>query len=192
MISGELEVGDTLRVRTERIALIVVSFIALVSIAVAAYSLGVNRNTAGPEQAASDPAPEPAQETTAAVKKGPEKVEKVEREPVTFSGTGDSDTEPFTVPPGTYTVKADYEGTSKTGEWAFHWFTVRLKNIDDGDESKLPKPHPGLKPGIIIWEFLDSEQANTGYYGTQSVRFDEGGTYLFQIKAEGPWTLTIS
>jgi hypothetical protein len=84
---------------------------------------------------------------------------------VKFSGTGDSATQSFKWPGGLMRVNCTHSGDSN--------FIVHLVRSSDGD----------------IEEFLVNEIGS--YNGSRGVSVSSG-EYLFDIQADGPWTITVS
>lgn len=95
-------------------------------------------------------------------------------EPYVISGSGQSTSEAFNLVPGLRTFAVEYEGSGK-----YEYFSVELLNQDGS----------GRESEFLFTEMLDSGQPFTG---SEAAQIRGPGVYVLQVKANGPWQVTIT
>ncbi len=101
-------------------------------------------------------------------------------EELTFSGKGDGATRPFQLEQGLRVFEVEHGEAEE-----FTLFSVRLLP----EEENAPEVTvPGLQPGIIFSELLSEGET---FEGSKAVRVSKSGTYVLQIEADAPWTVSI-
>jgi hypothetical protein len=114
--------------------------------------------------------PVPAEPATPAPENPPAEEPPPATDVVTFTGTGATTSQPFTLQPGRYRATALMEVTQPTG------FTVTLRGPDNSEQQ-------------IFDESIDTPQSWTA---TATVRIDTAGDYYVEVtNAIDPWTIEL-
>lgn len=95
-------------------------------------------------------------------------------EPYVLSGNGQGVTKAFNLAPGLRTFEMEYDGGAK-----YEFFDVELLNQDG----------TGRASDTLFTEMLESGQP---FSGSQAVQIQTKGSYVLQVKADGPWQVTIT
>lgn len=112
--------------------------------------------------------PVPAEPATPAPENPP--AETPPSDVVTFTGTGATTSQPFTLQPGRYRARASMEVTQPTG------FTATLRGPDNSEQQ-------------LFDESIDSPQSWTA---TTTIRIDTAGDYYVEVaNAVDPWTIEL-
>ncbi len=93
--------------------------------------------------------------------------------PYVLSGTGQAVTESFNLTPGLRTFEVEYGGGPSIEN-----FTVELLNRDG----------TGLASNLLFNKVVE---AGSGFTGSQAAQIQRPGVYVLQVKAIGPWQVTI-
>ncbi len=140
--------------------------LAVVILVAAALLIGLVMGQGSSEQTAQEPADDGASTT---------------QEVITFSGEGDRATRPFELEPGLRVFEVEHG----EAEMNLTYFGVRLLSED---ENAPEVTVAGLRPGVIFNELLEKGET---FEGSKAVRIAQRGTYVLQIEADGPWTVSI-